>query len=291
MATAGEEYDKIYDRHRGRRWMNLGYSDATAEDLFKTENYAQVCENLATELAEGAKLESGDVVVDVGCGYGIQDVHFLKQTPGIEITAVNISDQQIEGAKEDLAQYPEEIRNSITYVTGDAADLPIEDSFADKLISLESTAHFRTRDRFFAEAWRVLKPGGTLAIADIIGDASPVKPAIKGVWNSPLIRMMRGVCRIFQVGKEMDICPAENQFSKEVFVQKLEALGFEGVSVRDLSPNIALWPNQRYSDMVKWWNMVPRPWQHRSTQTQHLIPTFANHSLDYLLICAKKPEA
>ena len=58
--------------------------------------------------------------------------------------------------------------NSVLFAEGDACAMPFEDGAFDLVIALECAFHFPSRTRFLAEAYRVLRAGGRLVIADFV---------------------------------------------------------------------------------------------------------------------------
>ena len=98
-------------------------------------------------------LRRGATILDVGCGTGIASAPFV--TNGFPVTGVDASDAMLEKAKERAPQ--------ATFVKGEAEALPFPNERFDVVISAQ-TFHWVDRARALAEAHRVLRPSGTIAV-------------------------------------------------------------------------------------------------------------------------------
>jgi SAM-dependent methyltransferase len=146
-------------------WLNLGLWEGPG-----TEDEApQACQRLVRTLASA--LPAGGVIADVGNGLGTQDPLIAEVTRPRRLVAVNITQWQLEAGRDRLRQA------AAVPVAGDATRLPIADGRLDGLISVEAAFHFQSRKAFFAECYRVLRPGGVLSISDISVQRWPVTPA------------------------------------------------------------------------------------------------------------------
>jgi ubiquinone/menaquinone biosynthesis C-methylase UbiE len=111
------------------------------------------------------------VILDVGNGLGTQDLLIAETSRPRRLVAVNITEWQLTAGRDRLRQA------AAAPVAGDAARLPIAGQAVDGIISVEAAFHFRSRRAFFAECYRVLRPGGVLSISDISVQRWPVTPA------------------------------------------------------------------------------------------------------------------
>jgi erythromycin 3''-O-methyltransferase len=145
---------------RTTMYTNIGYwpSDATTVD--------EAGEAIAVVLADAAGIEPGQDVLDVGCGYGEQDFLWLREKCPRAIHAMDLAPHQIERARDRAAA--EELGDRLDFRVGSATDLPFADASFDRVVSLDAPMHFHTRAEFFAEAYRVLRPGGVLATVDTL---------------------------------------------------------------------------------------------------------------------------
>ncbi|XP_029967959.1 putative methyltransferase DDB_G0268948 [Salarias fasciatus] len=96
-----------------------------------------------------------ELAVDLGCGTGqnsrLLAPHFR------EVVGIDVSENQLEVARA-TPGFP-----NITYREGTAEELPFPDGSVD-LLTAAAAAHWFNRSRFLAEASRVLKPGGCMAL-------------------------------------------------------------------------------------------------------------------------------
>jgi MPBQ/MSBQ methyltransferase len=134
----------------------------------ETKSQSEASENLLEKLLSFVPAKHGKIL-DVACGLGASTRHLMKYYEPSDIYAINISNVQIERAQKNAP--------GCHVLNMDATKLEFPDGFFDAVICVEAAFHFDTRQRFFQEALRVLKPGGWLTQSDILSQRMPPEEA------------------------------------------------------------------------------------------------------------------
>ncbi len=156
-----------------------------------------------------ASLERGQTVLDLGSGAGL-DCFFAAKKVGEtgHVIGVDMTPEMIERAKSSAQRL--DIQN-VEFRQGYLEDLPVDSNRVDVIISNCVINLAPDKSRVFAEAFRVLKPGGRLAVSDIVTDG-PLPPSVKqslSAWTG---------------------CVAGAIEAKD-YIRMMEAVGFTDISI------------------------------------------------------------
>jgi MPBQ/MSBQ methyltransferase len=144
------------------RFLHLGHFDRREAQSHDALLDAQV--RLNDEVLRLADLPESFRLLDVGCGIGGTLAEVALRRPRADLVGLNIDPEQLRAA----ASIAAPTEGSLAWVVADACSLPFADGSFDRVLAVECLFHFVSRARFFAEAARVLAPGGRLVVTDIV---------------------------------------------------------------------------------------------------------------------------
>lgn len=164
-------------------------------------------------LAELARITAGTRVLETACGVG-GTARFLAAECGATVVATNIARSQLAIAGE----WTRDARGAdrIRFEYADYHALPYADASFEVYWCQDSLLFSTERGRALAEAARVVRPGGTIAISDlvVVGTPAPAAAALLTAISAPGL------------------------WSAEDYRQGLEAAGFEAIVTEDWSRHV-----------------------------------------------------
>jgi len=199
-------------------YLNLGYwRDVDTID--------EASEELALLVAKRGGMGPGDTVLDCGYGFGDQDILWARNLKPEKIIGLNITNSQVKRARINVADAG--LEKSIDLREGSATEMPIENESIDLVVSVESAFHYRTREDFFKEAFRVLRPGGRLVTADILPTKNPEN----------LFSQIEHWLSWSLVAGKFNI-PQENYYLIPSYYKKLSKAGFVNIDIKSIRDDV-----------------------------------------------------
>ncbi|EDV26217.1 uncharacterized protein TRIADDRAFT_56090 [Trichoplax adhaerens] len=207
-------------------WMNFGYWEKRRDDkegiiiISGIVIFPQACSRMAGKLAEAVNMQPGNRCLDIGFGCGDQDI-WWHQHYGVDIIAVEVVPSQVAVAKRRVRDLGLEKR--VQLMLGSADDLNFARATFDKIVSLDSAYHYRTREVFFSKAYALLRPGGSLGLIDFVFNNR----------KSSLLQELVKTC-----ASKFFLVPKVNMVSMDTYALQMKSAGFCNVRIVDLSEHV-----------------------------------------------------
>jgi SAM-dependent methyltransferase len=177
----GDQYVKSLSAHYSAGDLTARILDAlraagkdvapTSDDLAPLDQFHIGGKQSTRHLAERAGLNAGHSVLDVGGGIG-GPARTLASLYGCHVTVLDLTEPYCRAGEmlTDLTG----LSDRVSFQTGNALEIPFPDEAFDLVWTQHSSMNIEDKERLYAEIHRVLRPGGRLAMHEIM--AGPVQP-------------------------------------------------------------------------------------------------------------------
>jgi ubiquinone/menaquinone biosynthesis C-methylase UbiE len=214
-------YRSFWDPEGSLHW---GYFDDTTGNDFLTAS-----RHLNDIMLARSGIDSDSVVLDLGCGNG-NTTNWLAQQKSCHVTGIDLSGVRVQNAIEAASKLPPELGSKLAFKKASATELPFEEGTFTHVWSQATIYHVHDKHAALAEAYRVLRPGGTLVLDDLTKPNSEISPeSQKHVYDRLLF---------------------DTPFSFESYKDGLKGHGFEIVEAEDLAAHLGK-SYRRLGEMAK----------------------------------------
>ncbi len=196
-------------------FLSFGYWSEGARD------YDEATEALLEFFLAEADIRDPELILNVCCGNGAETTRIYERLRPKKIHGIDITAPHIQTCRKRAAELG--LSNELVFQQGDACKTGFPDNTFSHVIGIEGPAHFNTREAFFAEAYRVLKPGGMLMLTDSVIQKKP-----EGLAEAAVAQLCLRVWHM----------PRANWVDIHTYRRQLERVGFQVEILRSIGDRV-----------------------------------------------------
>lgn len=206
--------------NRKNRAVHFGYFNEDVKD------HNNSLENLNQVMAQKVSISAADTVLDAGCGQGGSSF-WLAENLGAKVKGITLVPHQVEIATKDSINRG--LSNNVSFSIQDYCNTGFADESFTVVWACESLCHTVDKAQFYREAYRLLKPGGRLVVAEYMRKNRPLEPTHENLlqewlsgWSIPDIDTW------------------------EEHLMNMGMIGFSNIEMKDVTSNISPSLNRLY---------------------------------------------
>jgi ubiquinone/menaquinone biosynthesis C-methylase UbiE len=171
-----------------------------------------------SKVAAFAEIENGSKVLDAGCGVGGSSI-FLAKNYSCSTIGISLSNKQVENCKKNSENH--NVKALCSFEKQNYLHTNFADNSFDVIWAIESVCYAYDKLDFLNEAYRLLKPGGKIIVADFFGTDDK-----ESIAETSLLDKMANT---WSIKKFAGI----NEFSS-----KMDSAGFDNCRKKDVTGNV-----------------------------------------------------
>ena len=197
-----EGHYRLFWKLKESKSLHYGYWDSS------TKNFHDALLNINKILAQRVNVSKKDIVLDAGCGIGGSSI-WLAKNIGCKVTGISLNEKQVKQANAFAKK--EAMGHLVNFRQNDYTNTDFPDESFDVIWAIESVCYVPDKSEFIREAFRLLKKGGRLIVADFFK-----KEGLQGKDAAEVKRWGNGWA-------------IEDYATKENFESQLNATGFSNI--------------------------------------------------------------
>jgi cyclopropane fatty-acyl-phospholipid synthase-like methyltransferase len=219
MSISNKDIAQYFDRHQiiytlfwSRRALHCGF---WYED---TKNLAEAILNTDKFIVDVLAIDSSDTVLDAGCGVGGTSIH-IAETTGAKVEGLTLSDVQLRIARRRANSSPAAVKPN--FCKQDFTETRFQDNTFSKVFGIESICYAHRKIDFLNEAYRIMIPGGKIAVVDLFLTEETLTAQEMKIYANTI-----------------EGCAVPNLSTIAQFRESLEQAGFEVVAFYNMANHI-----------------------------------------------------